>query len=189
MPITSARGSLHDADDATLADRASDGDIHAFEVLVRRYGALLRVVSGRVLGSTSEVDDVVQETFITAWQQLPTLENTKVVKSWLVRIASRKSIDRLRARREHDDIAQQEDILHDAGPGPEHVAEASSRQQALTRALATLPEDQRRSWVLKELSHYSYDDIARELDVPATTVRGLLVRARKNLIREMEAWR
>ena len=56
-------------------------------------------------------------------------------------------------------------------------------------ALAELPEAQRRCWLMKEVLEYSYDQIAEELDLPVSTVRGLLSRARKNMIRLMEGWR
>ncbi|MDF2443145.1 MAG: polymerase sigma-70 factor, subfamily [Subtercola sp.] len=180
--------SLADADDRTLAGRAADGDVRAFEVLVRRYSPLMRAYATRVLGSNDETDDVVQESFITAWQQLSTLEDPSVVRSWLMRIVSRRSIDRIRARRIHVDIDDHEQEAPQSSSPPQ-VAEAHSREAALSQALDTMPAEQRQCWILKEIAGYSYDDIARELDLPVSTVRGVLARARKNLIREMEAWR
>jgi RNA polymerase sigma-70 factor (ECF subfamily) len=61
-------------------ERAVDGDVRAFEVLVRRHGPLIRTYVMRILGTKSEVDDVDQETFITAWAKLPILENSAVVR-------------------------------------------------------------------------------------------------------------
>ncbi len=179
---------LADLDDAVLAGRSSDGDVRAFEVLIRRYTPLLRAYARRTLGSTDELDDVVQETFITAWSRLDALDDRAKVKSWLMRILSRKCIDRIRARREHLDVTELEVAAprHDA---PDRVAEARSREEAVETALAELPEAQRRCWVMKEVLEYRYEDIAEELDLPVSTVRGLLSRARKNMIRLMEAWR
>ena len=191
MPNTAREqiaSSLDAASDQTLADRAADGDLRAFEVLVRRYGALMRVYATRVLGSNDETDDVVQESFITAWQQLRTLEDGSAVKSWLMRIVSRKSIDRLRARRSHINI-DDTDAPAPESHAPHVLAEVESQTEALSRVLAALPEDQRRCWTLRELAEYSYGDIAAELDLPLSTVRGLLARARKTLLREMEEWR
>ena len=179
---------LDTASDLTLADRAADGDVRAFEVIVRRYGPLMRVYAARVLGSNDEMDDVVQESFITAWQQLSTLEDCGAVKTWLMRIVSRKSIDRLRARRQHANI----DLTEPTAPenqSPHRLAEAESQTQALSRVLADLPEDQRRCWMLRELAECSYGEIAEELELPISTVRGVLARARKTLLREMEEWR
>lgn len=179
---------LTDLDDAVLAGRSSDGDVRAFEVLIRRYTPLLRAYARRTLGSTDELDDVVQETFITAWNRLDRLDDGARVKAWLMRILSRKCIDRIRARRFHDDVTELE-VAAPAADAPERVAEARSREEAVETALAELPEAQRRCWVMKEVLEYSYEAIAEELDLPASTVRGLLSRARKNMIRLMEGWR
>lgn len=192
MPLTPTRepvaSPLESFSDQILADRAADGDMRAFEVLVRRYGPLMRVYASRVLGSNDEMDDVVQESFITAWQQLPTLENGAAVKSWLMRIVSRKSVDRVRARRQHISI-DLTDAPAPAQQSPHRLAEAGSQTEALTRVLAELPEDQRRCWMLRELAECSYGEIAAELEIPVSTVRGLLARARKTLLQEMEEWR
>jgi RNA polymerase sigma-70 factor, ECF subfamily len=188
MPGFQARVELVDADDATLAERAGDGDVAAFEVLVRRYGPLMRAYARRSLGSTDEVDDVVQDTFVTAWQTMERIDNPARVKSWLMRIVSRRCIDRIRARRYHDDV-DETDAPAAEELTPEHVAEARSRREAVDVALENLPEQQRRTWLMKEVAGYSYEQIADELDLPPSTVRGLLSRARKNMIAQLKGWR
>jgi RNA polymerase sigma-70 factor (ECF subfamily) len=179
---------LTEADDRIVAGRAADGDPRAFEVLVRRYGGLMRVYSRGILGSNDEADDIVQESFVTAWQQLEALEDPGAVKSWLMRIVSRRSIDRLRNRHEHDDLDKHDHPTSEQA-SPEHVAEAQSLVSAAGTALAALPAAQRRCWLLKEMAGYSYREIAADLDIPESTVRGLISRARTNMAREMQAWR
>jgi RNA polymerase sigma-70 factor (ECF subfamily) len=180
------RDSLSDADDRTIASRAADGDIRAFEILMRRYGSLMNAYAARIL-RPSEAEDVVQETFVTAWQDLPTLQNLSSVRSWLITIVTRKSIDRLRDTR--DSVPIDDHDVADTSDGPEESATATSLDEALSQVLSTLPEDQRRCWVLREVAGYGYQEIAEQLDLPVSTVRGLLVRSRKALVREMEAWR
>lgn len=188
MLVTKESAPLEGVGDPVLARRAGDGDMRAFATLVRRHEPVIRVYARRILGSSADVDDVAQDTFLTAWQQLPGLEDTTRIRGWLLTIASRKAIDRVRSRRDHDDVDEREDPASDH-EGPEYRAESSGRVRAVNAALATLPPDQQRCWVLKELGGYSYDDIATELHLPISTVRGLLSRARKSMIREMEAWR
>lgn len=179
---------LDSASDHIVAARAAEGDVAAFTVLVRRYTPMMRAYTRRVLNATDEVDDVVQDTFVTAWQRLPELSDPGKVKSWLMRIASRKGLDRIRARHPQTDIEGYEAVLPDHH-GPARETEARSVTAALDEALRALPDRQRECWVLREIGGHSYDEIAEELDIPASTVRGLLARARRCLIARMEAWR
>jgi RNA polymerase sigma-70 factor (ECF subfamily) len=178
---------LTDVADGVLAERAGDGDVRAFEVLVRRHGPLLRAVAFRALGRTDEVDDVVQEAFVAAWRQLPTLTDPSSIRSWLLRVVTRRAADRHRAAHPHAEL--DEDLAVDDRVTPHRIVEAHSASEAIGTALATLPDQQRRCWLLKEVSGYSYDEIAAEVGLPVSTVRGLLSRARKNMITQMEAWR
>lgn len=179
---------LLEAADATLAARAVDGDVQAFERLARRHGPLMRVYAAKLLGSESDSDDVVQEAFLTGWRKLGDLDSPAHIRSWLMRIVSNKAIDRLRTRRHHDDI---DDWDPPASPArsPERIVETRLQLDAMWSALDRLPGDQRRCWLLRETGDYSYQEIADALDLPVSTVRGLLVRARRTLLQEMEAWR
>lgn len=179
---------LVEASDAVLAGRAVDGDVRSFEVLVRRHGPLMRAYATRVLGATSESDDVVQEAFITAWDQLPTLKDLSAVKSWLMRITSHKAIDRIRARRDHAPL-ENWDVEAPDSDTPHHRVEADSQWDKISDVLGRLSETQRQCWLLREMGGYSYDDIAEELKIPPSTVRGHLARARRKLVEEMEEWR
>ncbi|PCE15378.1 RNA polymerase subunit sigma-70 [Microbacterium sp. SZ1] len=182
------RGALELADDRIVAGRAIDGDVAAFAVLVRRYTPMMRAYTQRMLNASADVDDIVQETFVTAWQRFSELEDPGKVKSWLMRIVSRKAVDRIRALRPTVDV----DEIEQPAPshaGPDHVAEARAGIAALGAALQELPAAQRECWVLREMGGYSYDEIAEELDIPVSTARGLLSRARKYMIVRMEEWR
>jgi RNA polymerase sigma-70 factor, ECF subfamily len=179
---------LADAPDEVLVDRAVDGDARAFAALVTRYGRLLQRFAVHVLGSTTGSDDVVQEALVTAWQQLDDLHDRTAVRAWLIRIVTRKALSAVRSARVHDDVDDLEPAAP-AGLGPEVLAEAGSLSVALAAALDRLPEVQRRSWTLRELGGFSYDEIATELDLPLSTVRGALARARATLISDLDGWR
>ncbi|OUE24431.1 RNA polymerase sigma factor [Clavibacter michiganensis] len=179
--------SLQDAGDGILAERAADGDARAFEVLVRRHAPYMRAFAIRLTGSRADADDAVQEALITAWDRLPTLEKPDRVKSWLLQIVSRKSIDRIRARRPVDDIDDHE--IADRLTSPERDAETSSQMRALAGVLDTLPREQREVWMLREVGGFSYEEIAERLGATPSTVRGRLSRARTTVMTSMEAWR
>lgn len=179
---------LSEAADATLAARAADGDVHAFEMLARRHGPLMRVYSAKLLGSDIESDDVVQESFLTGWRQIAELDSPAHVRNWLMRIVTRKAIDRIRVRRDHDDIDQVNPPAHESR-SPEKIVETRLQLDAVWEALDRLPADQRRCWLLRETAGYSYQEISDALEIPVSTVRGLLARARRFVLHEMEAWR
>jgi len=182
------RGPLEAADDRIVAGRAADGDTVAFAVLVRRYTPMMRAYARRVLSSGAEVDDVVQEAFITAWDQLPKLDDPARVKSWLMRITGRKAIDRIRAARRDADISEVE-VAAPEHTTPPRQAEVRAEAAALGAALQQLPAQQRECWVLREIGGLTYEEIRDELGIPLSTVRGLLARARKDIIVRMEQWR
>ncbi|MFJ4997953.1 RNA polymerase sigma factor [Microbacterium sp. NPDC088619] len=182
------RSALEQADDRIVAGRAMDGDVAAFAVLVRRYTPMMRAYTQRMLNASADVDDIVQETFVTAWQRFSELDDPGKVKSWLMRIVSRKAVDRIRALRPMVDV----DDVEQAAPAqgaPARIVEARAGIEALGAALQELPAAQRECWVLREMGGYSYDEIAAELDISVSTARGLLARARKFMIVRMEAWR
>jgi RNA polymerase sigma-70 factor (ECF subfamily) len=148
----------------------------------------MRAYTRRILNASADVDDVVQEAFVTAWQRLPELEDPGKAKSWLMRVVSRKAVDRIRARRPQVSVDDVEPSAP-ANASPARVAEARAGVDALGAALHTLADAERECWVLREVGGYSYDEIAEEMNVPVTTVRGLLARARKHIIVRMEEWR
>ncbi|PRB37033.1 RNA polymerase sigma factor [Arthrobacter sp. MYb23] len=194
--MTGSPAAQHQLDlvpDALLAGRAADGDTAAFEALARRHGPLMRATARRLTGSLADADDVVQETLVQAWKQLESLRDPAAVKGWLLRIVGSRSIDHLRKRRNHADLGDVENTVDATSPpknkDPETNAVNSSRIEALKAALAKLPEEQRRCWVLKEFNDQSYEEIALTLNISPASVRGRLARARITLARTMEEWR
>lgn len=178
---------LRHVEDAILAARAADGDERAFAVLVRRHSGYLVGFATRLLGSRADADDCVQESLIVAWRQLPDLREPARVRAWMSTIVARKATDRLRSRRPVTPIEDAEPEAR--GPGPDESAVASSQMEMLRRVLDDLPSAQRAVWLLREVSGYEYDEIARELGVSQTAVRGRLARARATIYERMAEWR
>ncbi|MBQ1444765.1 MAG: sigma-70 family RNA polymerase sigma factor [Renibacterium sp.] len=179
---------INTASDALLVERALDGDVRSFEILARRYALLMRTYATRLLGSNAEADDVVQEALVVAWTTLDSLAEPAKAKSWLMRIVSHKSIDLVRKRKPSTDLDSVE-VAAPARDSPERQALAGSQMSALSEALDRLPPMQRRCWTMREIGENSYEEIAEQLDMTSTAVRGQLARARTALMKEMEGWR
>lgn len=179
---------LATAPDRILVERAIDGDTLAFREIVRRHSRLMRAYVARMLSSTADADDVVQDAFVVAWRQLPTLRDGSAVRGWLMRIASREALAVLR-RRGREEPIDDRDFSTPSETRPEHIAIQNARLAALSDALDTLPEAQRRAWLLRESAGLGYAEIAEEMDLPVSTVRGNLARARASIVIRMEEWR
>ncbi|HEY0258327.1 MAG TPA: RNA polymerase sigma factor [Lacisediminihabitans sp.] len=187
-PNDDDRSPLSRASDAILAARIVDGDVASFEVLVRRHGPLMRAYAAKLLGSTGESDDVVQDAFLLAWQRMADVADGASVRAWLMRIVTNRAIDRIRARPRHTDIPTW-DLPASENRSTARVVEDHLEMEALVAALNRLPATQHRCWVMREVGGSSYDEIADQLGLPPSTVRGQLARARHSLVHEMEAWR
>lgn len=176
--------------DLALVRRVQRGDKRAFDLLVSKYQLRLAKLVGRLVWDRSEVQDVVQESFIKAYRALPNFRGDSAFYTWLYRIAVNAAKNHLvtRSRRPPaDDVDITDGDVEEAGvvvadiATPESYAERDQLQAALGRALADLPEDLRTALTLCEMEGLSYEDIARVLDCPIGTVRSRIFRARRVL--------
>lgn len=180
------------ASDGLLAKRASDGDEHAFEVLLRRHLSLLTAYATRLTGSRVDAYDAVQEASVAIWRELPRLTTPDAVKGWMMRIVSRKSFDLIRSRKptaDLDDEAVVAQLPVDHASDPLLISTNADAMAGLKSALGRLPALQRQAWLLREVGGESYGEIADHLGISTPAARGQLARARETLTREMEAWR
>lgn len=188
--VVAGPGSPEDWDDATLVGRSVSGDDQAFAVLVRRYQAPLYRHAWRLTQDRRTAEDVVQEAFVAAWRRLPTLARAESFRSWLYQITTRRSIDVARARRPEEPLDTLGTVSEPASTaaGPETRLEQRAQLDDLAVALQTLPVGSRAAWCLREIDELSYDEIAAALELPVSTVRGRIARARHELAERMGAW-
>ncbi|MFI5801219.1 RNA polymerase sigma factor [Streptomyces sp. NPDC051561] len=176
--------------DRLLAVRAGEGDEGAFEVLVRRHGPELLRLAARMLGSTTEAEDAVQESFVSAWRSLPEFRGDAAFLTWMYRIVTNRCLNQLRSRRpvtHLDAVPERETPGHEGSPVRD--AEAGAALRELSRALEGLSPEQRACWLLREMHGMSYEDIADTVGISPQAVRGRMFRARRALMEAMAAWR
>lgn len=133
--------------------------------------------------------DVVQETMVKAWRALPEWPDEEIPRAWLMKVARNTAISMLRTRR--DDPVELDDLVGVAS-GMAATADAATDKVAMDHlwaALADLDETTRSLVVMRELSGLSYEEIAEVLDLPLSTVKTRLFRARKTLQAKMRDWR
>ena len=167
--------------DRSLIDRARNGDLDAFETIVRaRMDAVYRLTSA-ILGDEADARDAAQETFVLAWRELPRLREPEKFEAWLQRVAvnAARMTLRARGRRRVREIpsSQVDSLAGRAAAAGGGVADAAR----LDAALVTLPVGQRAILVLHHLDGRPLAELATILDIPVGTAKSRLFAARRAL--------
>jgi RNA polymerase sigma-70 factor, ECF subfamily len=180
-------GAAAELDDVTLAVRAQEGDVAAFEALARRHQAALYRVAVRVMGDAGEAEDALQEALVDAWRRIGSFRGDASFSTWMYRIVTNRCVGMLRKRTPAPVEAPVEQAA--AGQSVETSVEVDAGLAALRAAVAQLPPDQRVSWVLRELEGLGYSEIAEITGAGEDAVRGRIHRARVRLAEVMRPWR
>jgi RNA polymerase sigma-70 factor, ECF subfamily len=167
--------------DRSLIDRARNGDLDAFETIVRaRMDAVYRLTSA-ILGDEADARDAAQETFVLAWRELPRLREPDKFEAWLQRVAVNAARMTLRARgrrRVREIPSSQVDVLAGLVATDDGAGVDAARLDA---ALVILPVDQRAILVLHHLDGRPLAELATILDIPVGTAKSRLFAARRAL--------
>jgi RNA polymerase sigma-70 factor (ECF subfamily) len=156
---------MRDTSDADLLILFGKGDEQAFNELVRRHQTRVYWVARRVLGSHEEADDVVQEVFVKAYESLSTFRGDASLSTWLYRIAMNLSLNALRKKRLRsmlhlDELSEEPASRAGATDAPLLREE---QDEALRRAVESLPAKQKQVFILRYYEELSYAEIARIL--------------------------
>jgi RNA polymerase sigma-70 factor (ECF subfamily) len=174
-----------DLGDLEILRRAQRGDDAAFEELVNRYGQKLYGLAFFLTGQASDAEDVVQETFLGAYEGLGAFEGRSSVKTWLSRILVNQAARHhrsLRVRTAAQPLrltAASQELLN--GAAAASPATASEIRLDVLTVIQRLRPEHREVVVLRELEGMSYHEIADVLNVPEGTVESRLFRARQEL--------
>lgn len=172
-----------------LLRAARRGEREAFDALVALHLPAVWRVAWRICRHRQDAEDVVQETFVTAWRSLPRFRGESRFSSWLHRIATTRALNHLdrravRVERSSDELepAAEAGVLHGASASvpasPLEALEATELKQRLARCVDGLPAPWRAVLALRDGEGMSYEEIASALGVAVGTVRSRLSRAR-----------
>jgi RNA polymerase sigma-70 factor, ECF subfamily len=171
-------------DDALLA-RFATGDVGALDELFRRYRVVAYQVAYRLLGHEADALDAVQDGFINALRHLDRFRGHSSFKTWLLRVVSNAALDLGRQRRRRDTWAitppADDPGPPDSLPPPDGNLDRADLRRLLDRALAALPEAQRRTFVLHADGGLTYREVADALGISIGTVMSRVFYARQKL--------
>lgn len=167
---------------ADLVQKCRDGDASSYKKLYQHYAKAMYNTSLRIVNNAAEAEDVLQESFMDAFNNLNAFENRSSFGAWLKQIVVNKSINHLKKRKllmveADENLAEQ--YMDDAGVD-EH--EIEWKVQQVKHAISQLPAGYRTVLSLYLLEGYDHEEIAQILGVAESTTRTQYIRAKQKLV-------
>ena len=179
------------SEESILVEAARGGDIGAFESLVRRYDRNVFRIAQHITQNREDAEDVVQDAFLKAYQNLGQFQGQSKFYTWLVRIAVNEALMRLRRRRPERMVSIDEDVkteedsmpreIADWSPNPEQLYTQSELKDILGKTIQGLPPSFRTVFVLRDVEGLSTEETASALELSVPAVKSRLLRARLQL--------
>jgi len=177
--------------DVALVERARGGDEAAFEQLIRQYDRQIFRIARHITQNKEDAEDIVQDTFLKAYQKLHQFQGNSKFYTWLVRIAVNESLMRLRKRRNSKTVSMDEDVQTEEGsvprdfadwtPDPEQQYGQGELGEILRKTIAGLPPGFRSVFTLRDVENLSTEETAEALGLSVPAVKSRLLRARLQL--------
>ena len=179
------------AEESVLVDQARQGDARAFAELVRRYEGKIFRLAQHITQNREDAEDVLQESFLKAYEHLDQFQGQSKFYTWIVRIAVNQALMKLRKRKTSKAISIDEQI--DTGedtvareiaawdPDPEVRYSREELSQILDSAVQSLAPSYRAVFVLRDIEELSTEETAEALNLSIPAVKSRLLRARLQL--------
>lgn len=158
----------------------------AFEALVRRWQQPVARFLFHLVGRNDLLPDLCQEVFLRVYEHRARYRETGAFAPWLYRIALNVGRDALRRRKEPHSLGDAE--YADRQPPPDAICERAECGRLLAQSLAELPEPLRLVLVLRHYDDMSFEDIARLLGAPASTIKSRFRAALQRLRERLSSW-
>jgi RNA polymerase sigma-70 factor (ECF subfamily) len=182
-------------EDDVLVKRAKGGDEQAYKQLVEKYQRALYFHVLKMIKDKEQVNDLVQEAFVKAFDNLNTYSTNYAFSTWLYRIATNHTIDYLRKKKlktlSIDEPVKTSDgemqmQLEDESAGTDRDIIRKQRQDMVQDAIEDLPPKYRKVIQMRHMEEKSYQEIADVLDLPLGTVKAHIFRARELLYKALK---
>ena len=173
-----------------LVTKARSGDLESFEALVNLYAKRIYHIAYKIVESIQDAEDVLQETFLKAFENLAKFRGESSFYTWIVQIAVNAALQRVKKRRsqtvsldglygDDDDFRPQQIVAWDETP--EELYSREETQHILEEAIASLPTLYRTVFLLRDVENMPMADIARILEISLPAAKSRLIRARLEL--------
>lgn len=177
--------------DLALVAKARTGDVSAYDALVRKYERQIFRIAQHITQNREDAEDVMQDSFLKAYEKLDQFQGNSKFYTWLVRITVNESLMRLRKRRTGKMVSIDEDLETDEGsvprdladwaPDPEQNFTQTELGEILEKTIKGLPPGFKIVFELRDVQGLSTEDTAEALGLSVPAVKSRLLRARLQL--------
>ncbi|MBM4295745.1 MAG: RNA polymerase sigma factor [Deltaproteobacteria bacterium] len=174
-------GELDSMNDSQLVSRAQEGEVPAFEELVKRYQRDIYNLACRLVADAEEARDMAQQAFLQAFIHIKSFRQQSQFKTWLFRIAINQCYNFLKGKKKFGDPVEPDELHLVEEDSPETEVVARDERRRLYAALERLPAKQRAVLTLKVEQGLSYDEISEALGGSAGAARVNYCQALKTL--------
>ncbi|MBN1562772.1 MAG: sigma-70 family RNA polymerase sigma factor [Anaerolineae bacterium] len=189
---------MSNLDDQALVERLQAGDQFAYAELVEQHAGQVYRLALRMMGNEADAEDVLQETFLSAFKAIDRFEGRSSLSTWLYRIANNAALMRLR-RNEPDQVSIDEPVERDDGDVmprqffdfcclPEDDLMRDEARAEMQRAVDELTPTLRSVFIMRDIEGLSTQETAEALDLSVSAVKSRLMRARLKLREQLSAY-
>ena len=191
MATADGSGVIEISDETALVTRARTGDAKAFSDLVDKYERKIFRLAQHITQNREDAEDVLQETFLKAYEHLDQFQGNSKFYTWIVRIAVNQALMKLRKRKADRTVSMDEGIdtgedivVREIAAWDEDPEQRYSRDEIndiLSQAVDSLAPPYRTVFVLRDVEELSTEETAEALDLSVPAVKSRLLRARLQL--------
>ncbi len=183
-PTRGTRAALAELPDAQLVGLGAEGDAHALEILYRRHAAFAINLATRIEGSSRDVEDIVHDAFLRAFERLRDLTDRSAFRGWLGSIVVHAVRSRMRRGKLLNLLGlgrASEPVDLDALASPEASPHVRAQLAQVYALLRTLPSDERIAWTLRCIDGHELETVANLTRCSLATVKRRITRTQRFL--------
>jgi RNA polymerase sigma factor (sigma-70 family) len=178
------------AQDMVYINQALSGEQSAYKNLMKKYSPYVKNLIFKMINQPDEVDDIMQDTFVKAFNALAKFDSQYAFSTWLLKIATNNCIDFIRKKKLQtfsidkdigDEDSDYKFEIPDSDFLPDKQIISLQREKILNEAIDSLPEKYKKVIIMRHKLEKDYDEIAKELKLPLGTVKAHIFRAREIL--------
>jgi len=192
--MSSSEINIQSITDEELIEKFQEGDVYAFDEIVRRYKDQLMNFVFRFLNDRSDAEDIVQETFLRVYKNKHAYKRIAKFSTWIYTISGNLAKTELRKRKRRQIFSISnlgfEDKDYEVPDlrrrGPEDLADGTFKDELIQEAIDSLPPKFKEVIILRDIQGFSYEEISQIVDVPIGTVKSRVNRGRLKLQQKLK---